>query len=60
MLKGTELNLPIIKGVLPRPRRLSMDDYLRFVTFNLKYTVDNKAIRKQQKLAVVNVSFSLK
>ena len=55
-----ELNLPIIKNDAPLPRSLSMDDYLKFVTLNLKYTIDTKALRRQKKLEMVNVPFSLK
>lgn len=55
-----KLNLPIIKGKLPGAKRLSMDDYLKFVTLNLKYTLDKKSIRKQKRAANVNVPFSLK
>lgn len=55
-----ELNLPVIKNNIPLPRPLSMDEYLKFVIFNLKHTVDRKAVREQEKLAVVNVRFSLK
>lgn len=52
------LNLPIIKGELPTGKHLSMDDYLKFVTLNLKYTVDIKNIRKQKRLSAVNEPFS--
>jgi len=55
-----KLNLPIIKGNIPDAKRLSMDDYLKFVSLNLKYTLDRKVVRKQKKSASVNVSFSLK
>jgi len=55
-----KLNLPIIKGNIPAAKHLSMDDYLKFVSFNLKYTLDKKAIRKQKKLAGVNVAFSIR
>jgi len=34
-----ELNLPDVEASMPPPRVLSMDDYLEFVMFNLKYTV---------------------
>ncbi|MDP2911436.1 MAG: hypothetical protein Q8N76_03785 [Candidatus Omnitrophota bacterium] len=54
-----KLNLPVIKGDVPLPKSLSMDDYLKFVIFNLRYTVDRKAVREQKKLAMVNVRFSL-
>lgn len=54
-----KLNLPIITGVISVSRRLSMDDYLKFIDLHLKYTIDRKAIRKQKKLQAVNVPFSL-
>jgi hypothetical protein len=55
-----ELRLPIIKGTMPPPKRLSMNDYLIFVSLNLKYGVTQKINRIQKKLLAVNVSFSLK
>jgi len=55
-----KLNLPVIKDDIPLPRSLSMDEYLEFVIFNLRHSVDRKAVREQKKLAAVNVSFSLK
>ena len=54
-----ELNLPIISGMLPASRQLSMEDYLKFIDLNLKYTIDKKNIRKQKKIQAVNVPFSL-
>jgi len=33
-MKMRKLNLPIIKGGIPSPKYLSMDDYLRFVILN--------------------------
>ena len=53
-----ELKLPIIRESLPPPQ-LSMDRYLKFVEFNLKYTVDRKAYRALKKKQAVNVRFSL-
>jgi len=55
-----ELKLPIIRRPLPVAKWLSMDDYLKFVNLNLKYALDRKTVRKQKKLQVVNVPFSLK
>ncbi len=55
-----KLNLPVVKNDAPLPRPLSMDEYLKFVIFNLKHNVDKKAVREQKKLAAVNVHFSLK
>ena len=53
------LNLPSIKKSPPQSRCLSMDDYLKFIYLNLKYTVDIKANRKLKKLSSVNSPFSL-
>ena len=58
MSRAKKLNLPVIKGASPAAKHLSMDDYLRFVALNLKYTVNKKAIRKQKRIAAVNVAFS--
>jgi hypothetical protein len=54
------LNLPVIKGKTPSPRSLSMDDYVKFIDLNLRYTLDRKNIRKYKSLLAVNVPFSLK
>lgn len=59
MPRAEELKLPITRGALPAARQLSMDDYLKFVTFNLKHTTNRKVIRKQKKLAAVAVPFVL-
>ncbi|PIP67700.1 MAG: hypothetical protein CO035_02650 [Candidatus Omnitrophica bacterium CG_4_9_14_0_2_um_filter_42_8] len=53
-----KLNLPILKADIPFSRSLSMEDYIKFVTFNLRYTIDKKAVREQKKLAMVNEHFS--
>jgi len=55
-----KLNLPIIKEPLPAAKCLSMEDYIKFVNLHLKYILDRKAIRRQKKLQVVNVPFSLR
>ena len=57
---AAKLNLPVPEGPLPEARSLSMDDYYRFVLWNLKHTVDLKACREQKKREVVNVRFNLK
>jgi len=54
------LNLPVINEPIPEPKPLSMDEYLEFVSFNLKYTVDMKANRHWKKTLLVNVPFSMK
>ena len=56
-LKMDKMKLPIIKGNLPKARAFSMDDYFRFVIFNLKYVVDIKAVRREKKKLAVNVPF---
>ncbi len=60
VLRAEKLNLPVIKGTLPAARYLSIDDYVKFVTLNLKYIVDKREVRRQKKLTAVNVSFSLR
>lgn len=56
-----DLNLPIIKGEgIFNKKSLSMAEYLEFVEFNLKYTIDIRAARKWKKELAVNASFSLK
>ena len=60
ILSMDKLNLPILKAGIPLPRSLSMEDYIKFVTLNLKYTIDRKAVREQKRLAVINERFFLK
>jgi hypothetical protein len=60
MHKSGKLKFPVIKGKLPSAKHLSMDDYLKFVNLNLKYTVDIKAVRKQKRAQAVNTPFFLK
>jgi len=56
-----KLKLPIIKEPLPEPKILSMDDYLEFVEFNLKYTsFDREVDKKWRKMSAVNVPFRFK
>lgn len=55
-----KLNLPIVKAGIPFSRSLSMNDYLKFITLNLRDTIDREAVREQKKLAVVNEQFSIK
>ena len=54
------LKIPAIKGPLPSARSLSMDEYIKFINFNLKHTFDKEADAKRRKMAAVNVPFSLK
>ncbi len=55
-----KLNFPIIKGHLPEPKQFSMDDYLKFVYWNIKYNYDKKNGRKWKKLLAVKVPFCIK
>lgn len=55
-----KLKLPIIKAPRQEPKILSMDDYLKFVQFNLKHTFDRKVYAKWKKMLAVDVPFSLK
>ncbi len=55
-----ELKLPIIKEKMTRPKVLSMDQYLKFVQFNLREAFDQKAYAKWKKMLVVNVPFVIK
>lgn len=52
-----DLKLPVIKGAGPKDRHLKMSDYLKFVIFNLKYTVDIAAARKAKKEMFVGKPF---
>ena len=51
-----KLILPIIKKKPPPAKKLSMDDYLKFVNFNLKFFPKNENKRKS---SYVNVPFVL-
>lgn len=53
------LNLPVTKENLPPSRVLSMDQYLEFVYFNLRYTVDINSCRRLKKGLHVDRSFKL-
>ncbi|MBU0501682.1 MAG: hypothetical protein ABIH69_04875 [bacterium] len=55
-----KLELPIISSPLPGKKQLSMDDYLRFVRFNLQYTCDIEASRKTKKELMVKIPFSIR
>ncbi len=52
-----KLNLPIFKGVSPAKKQLSMDDYLKFVMFNLEHTVDRKGVIFWKSRSAVNSPF---
>ena len=52
-----KLKLPIIQGPLLEARTLSMDEYFKFVQFNLKHAFDKKAYAKWKRMLAVNVPF---
>jgi len=54
------LKLPIIKGNASKTKILSMDEYIKFIQFNLQQAFDKKAYAKWKKMTAVNVSFSIK
>lgn len=54
------LRLPIIHKRFSRAKALSMDEYLKFVHFNLKHTFDKKAYAEWKKILAVNVPFLVK
>ena len=55
----SELNLPIFKDDGGREKVLSMDDYVRFVKFNLEHLVDIKFHRVQKQKERVQIPFRL-
>ena len=55
-----KLNLPIIRGSLPKSKTLSMNDYLKFVKLNLKYTFHYKDYERLKRKQAVPIAFSLK
>ena len=42
-------NLPIFKEKIRKEKRLTMDEYLKFIVNNLKYTVNMPIARKLKK-----------
>ena len=55
-----DFKLPVIKQTDVQKWVLSMDEYLQFVQFNLKYGFDRKAYEEQKKQLSVNVPFVIK
>lgn len=55
-----DLNLPIIKGPVLKAKILSMDEYFKFVQFNLKQAFDKRAYAKWKKMLIVNTPFFIK
>ena len=54
------LKLPIAKTSRHKEKQLTMDDYLKFVFNNLKYTVNINSVRTLKKKFFVGVRFILK
>jgi len=54
-----ELKLPIITKELPAGKRLTMDEYVKFVFLNLKYTANKKDDEKYKRSTAVTTPFSL-
>ena len=55
-----DLNFPIIKTRLSDPQALSMDEYDKFIQFNLKNFFNRQAYEEWKKISVVNVPFVIK
>jgi hypothetical protein len=55
-----KLKLPVIRGPLPEKKSLSMDNYLRFISFNLKEALSKPITKQTKKMSSVDVPFSLK
>ena len=55
-----KLKLPVFKGKLPEKRVLSMDDYLKFVIYNLRHTFKNRLNKKMRRVSMVRAPFALK
>ena len=54
------LNFPIFKEKTHKVRRLTMDEYLKFVIDNMKYTVNVAAAKKLKKNIFVGKRFILR
>jgi len=55
-----KLNLPILKNMPEHNNWLSMNDYIEFVNFNLRYFRKGKVPKKERDAMRVNVPFSIK
>ena len=55
-----KLNLPVIRAIGHKAKVLSMNEYLKFVQFNLEHVFDRKAYAKWKKMLVVNAPFVIK
>ena len=59
-MSDLDLKLPIMHENLSSARPLSMDEYYKFVQFNLKYISNKKADVECKKIMAVNVPFLMK
>ena len=55
-----DLKLPSIKRGTSKAKILSMDEYFKFVQFNLEQAFDKKAYMKWKRMLVVDKFFSIK
>jgi|CXWL01.1.fsa_nt_gi hypothetical protein len=55
-----KLKLPVIKRSIAKNKVLSMDEYLKFIRFNLEQVFDKKAYAKWKKMLIVNTPFFIK
>lgn len=53
-----DLKLPVIKEDTPKPKHLSMDEYLEFVNFGREINRNEKKNRDKRSIPV-NVKFSI-
>ena len=54
------LKLPIIRNLPEQNRWLSMDEYIKFVNFNLKYFRRKKGVKRDEREMRVNVPFLIR
>lgn len=54
-----KLRFPKIENYRQKSQWLDMEDYLKFVEFNIKYTMDLSLSSRQRKKHPVNVFFKL-
>jgi len=59
-MKTGKLKFPVIKNNSSAPKVLSMNDYLHFVLFNIKHTLDKKSYREGKMVSSVKVPFVFK
>ena len=54
-----DLRFPIIKKSMPPAKRLSMNEYVKFVFLNLRYTLNKKEYKKTKKPSSTTTPFSI-